>query len=182
MVGAVFWTLFLFLPWGILNYQYYSQHISAFTQVYYCPHPKWREGEGGGVIVPQIPLARTGIPCLPLPSQHRGALSPPPQPALGYPSSSPPSCPPSPRQGQNGCTARAIYFLRSRKRTVLYEIQSEIIDFFSFVTDDNKFHFIIRSYNFFTDRPHGWPLVQLRVLHELIYSARRMGQPLIAVR
>ena len=33
-----------------------------------------------------------------------------------------------------------------------------------------------------SDHAHGWPLVQLRVLHELIYSARRMGQPIIAVR
>ena len=36
---------------------------------------------------------------------------------------------------------------------------------------------------FFTaDAIDGWPVLQLRVLHELIYSARRMGNPAIAVR
>ncbi|KAK2165162.1 hypothetical protein LSH36_54g09009 [Paralvinella palmiformis] len=36
------------------------------------------------------------------------------------------------------------------------------------------------------DRPkgytYGWPLVQMRVLHEMIYSARKMGNPAIAIR
>ncbi|CAH1773233.1 unnamed protein product [Owenia fusiformis] len=30
--------------------------------------------------------------------------------------------------------------------------------------------------------PSGWPVIQLRVLHELVYSARRMGNPAIAIR
>ena len=29
---------------------------------------------------------------------------------------------------------------------------------------------------------YGWPLVQMRVLHEMIYSARKMGNPAIAIR
>ncbi|XP_038052188.1 trafficking protein particle complex subunit 9-like isoform X2 [Patiria miniata] len=33
-----------------------------------------------------------------------------------------------------------------------------------------------------TDRPCGWPLLQTRILHELVFSARRMGEYGIAVR
>ncbi|KAI8776992.1 trafficking protein particle complex subunit 9 [Biomphalaria glabrata] len=32
------------------------------------------------------------------------------------------------------------------------------------------------------DHPSGWPVLQYRVLHELVYSARRMSNPQIAVR
>ncbi|XP_064652113.1 trafficking protein particle complex subunit 9-like isoform X2 [Lineus longissimus] len=32
------------------------------------------------------------------------------------------------------------------------------------------------------DHTSGWPVVQLRVLHELVYSARRMGNPAVAIR
>ncbi|CAL1545935.1 unnamed protein product, partial [Lymnaea stagnalis] len=32
------------------------------------------------------------------------------------------------------------------------------------------------------DHPAGWPVLQYRVLHELVYSARRMSNPQIAVR
>ncbi|XP_074644464.1 trafficking protein particle complex subunit 9-like [Tubulanus polymorphus] len=32
------------------------------------------------------------------------------------------------------------------------------------------------------DRMSGWPVIQHRVLHELMYSARRMGNPAIAIR
>jgi hypothetical protein len=36
--------------------------------------------------------------------------------------------------------------------------------------------------SFYLDVATGWPLVQLRVLHELIFSARKMGNPAIAIR
>ncbi|KAK7475910.1 hypothetical protein BaRGS_00032878 [Batillaria attramentaria] len=36
--------------------------------------------------------------------------------------------------------------------------------------------------NMVTGRPCGWPVIQHRVLHELVYSARRMGNPQLAVR
>ncbi|XP_071115106.1 trafficking protein particle complex subunit 9-like [Haliotis cracherodii] len=35
---------------------------------------------------------------------------------------------------------------------------------------------------FLTDHPNGWPVIQYRILHELVYSARRMGNPQLAVR
>ncbi|XP_041361446.1 trafficking protein particle complex subunit 9-like [Gigantopelta aegis] len=35
---------------------------------------------------------------------------------------------------------------------------------------------------FIKDHANGWPVLQFRVLHELVYSARRMGNPQLAVR
>lgn len=34
----------------------------------------------------------------------------------------------------------------------------------------------------FTDLPNGWPALQIRLLNELIYTARRLGDPLLPVR
>lgn len=34
----------------------------------------------------------------------------------------------------------------------------------------------------FTDLPNGWPALQIRLLNELIYTARRLGDPSLAVR
>ena len=33
-----------------------------------------------------------------------------------------------------------------------------------------------------TDLPNGWPALQVRLLNELIYTARRLGDPSLAVR
>ena len=33
-----------------------------------------------------------------------------------------------------------------------------------------------------TDLPNGWPALQIRLLNELIYTARRLGDPSLAVR
>ena len=35
---------------------------------------------------------------------------------------------------------------------------------------------------FHADASSGWPAIKLRILHELIYSARRMGDAAIAIR
>ena len=34
----------------------------------------------------------------------------------------------------------------------------------------------------FTDLPNGWPALQIRLLNELVYTARRLGDPSLAVR
>ena len=34
----------------------------------------------------------------------------------------------------------------------------------------------------FTDLLNGWPALQIRLLNELIYTARRLGDPSLAVR
>ena len=34
----------------------------------------------------------------------------------------------------------------------------------------------------FTDLRNGWPALQIRLLNELIYTARRLGDPSLAVR
>uniref|UniRef100_UPI00359002C1 trafficking protein particle complex subunit 9 isoform X2 n=1 Tax=Myxine glutinosa TaxID=7769 RepID=UPI00359002C1 len=46
----------------------------------------------------------------------------------------------------------------------------------------------LQGYNISLDNPqssteshHGWPAVQLRILHELVYSAQRMGNPALSV-
>ena len=43
----------------------------------------------------------------------------------------------------------------------------------------SSLYFLFES---FEDRPSGWPVLQYRVLHELMYSADRMGNPHVAVR
>ncbi|XP_028513093.1 trafficking protein particle complex subunit 9, partial [Exaiptasia diaphana] len=47
----------------------------------------------------------------------------------------------------------------------------------------------IKGYNidldplkFLKGHPNGWPTLQIRLLHELVYTARRLGDPALAVR
>ena len=40
----------------------------------------------------------------------------------------------------------------------------------------------IKSCCLITDLPNGWPALQTRLLNELIYTARRLGDPSLAVR
>ena len=46
----------------------------------------------------------------------------------------------------------------------------------------SNIHSINLHYVFLTDRPSGWPILQVRLVNELVFTARRMGDQRFAVR
>ncbi|XP_078584497.1 trafficking protein particle complex subunit 9-like isoform X3 [Branchiostoma floridae x Branchiostoma japonicum] len=54
-----------------------------------------------------------------------------------------------------------------------YHLLQETLDGYSLTLDPRQFP---REYTY------GWPAIQLRILHEMVYTARKMGNPALAVR
>ncbi|CAH1247732.1 TRAPPC9 [Branchiostoma lanceolatum] len=54
-----------------------------------------------------------------------------------------------------------------------YHLLQETLDGYSLSLDPRQFP---REYTY------GWPAIQLRILHEMVYTARKMGNPALAVR